>query len=148
MEKLGASLRNINSLQTQSETSQKHYVRPKCASLTPDQVRMRLANASPDDQQAQEWIARVAKTPKSGLDGSGLERVREQLRLALRHLSNAGKDCDLAGIIDALQLEFARDCVVTALRGCDAIGLDMLKGLEARPTVSGDGLPHSSQKRA
>ncbi len=93
---------------------------------------MRLANASPDDQQAQEWMARIGKTPKSGLDGSGLEHVREQLRLALRHLSNAGKDCDLAGIIDALQLEFARDCVATALRECDAIGLEMAEEPKGR----------------
>jgi hypothetical protein len=84
---------------------------------------MRLANASPDDRQAQEWIARIEKTPKSGLDN-----VREQLRLALTHLSNAQKDCDLAGIIDALELGYAQDCVATALRDCDAIGLEMADG--------------------
>jgi len=88
---------------------------------------MRLANASPDDQQAQEWIARMEKKPKSGVDN-----VREQLRLALTHLSNAQKDCDLAGIIDALELGFARDCVAVALRDCDAIELEMAEGTTPR----------------
>jgi hypothetical protein len=127
MEKLGASLPNTSSFQSENGTSQKHYVRPKCASLTPDQVRMRLADASPDDQQAQEWIARIGKTPNSGLDN-----VREQLRLALTHLSNAQKDCDLAGIIDALELGFARDCVTVALRDCDKIGPEMADGMTPR----------------
>jgi hypothetical protein len=72
---------------------------------------MRLANALPDDQQAQEWLARIGKAPNSGSD-----YIREQLRLALTHLSNARKDCDLAGIIDALELARAQDCITNALR--------------------------------
>ena len=64
---------------------------------------------------------------------SGVDNVREQLRLALTHLSNAQKDCDLAGIIDALELGFARDCVATALRDCHAIELEMADRPAPRP---------------
>jgi hypothetical protein len=74
---------------------------------------MRLANASPGDQQAQEWLARLGETPNSGFD-----HIRGQLRLALTHLSNAHKDCDLAGILDAVELARARDCIAIALRHC------------------------------
>ncbi len=62
----------------------------------------------------------MGKTEKKGPDSVGRERgpdvVGEQLRLALKHLSNAQKDVDLAGILDALELAYAKDCIAAALR--------------------------------
>jgi hypothetical protein len=50
--------------------AQKRYVRPSCAILTADQVRMKLASAPVGDQQAQEWI-HDRKYPE---EGSGQRR--------------------------------------------------------------------------
>ena len=113
METRDPSRQNADSLRPQSATRQKPYVRPECTVLTPVQVQMKLADAPPNDRQADEWLALIAATPK--MDA---EHVREQLRLALTHLSNAQKDCDLAGIIDALEIARARDCIAVALRDC------------------------------
>lgn len=52
----------------------------------------------------------------------GLDNLRKQLQSALTHLSNAQNDCDLAGIVDASELAYARDCIVVALRACEAYG--------------------------
>jgi hypothetical protein len=52
----------------------------------------------------------------------GLDDIQEHLRLALAHLSNAQKDRDLASIIDAMELAYARDCIIAALRDCTASG--------------------------
>jgi hypothetical protein len=104
--------------------AQKQYVRPACAILTPDQVRMKLAGAPPDDQQAQEWIAMIANTQRKGPDSvrneKGPDGISIQLRLALKHLSNAQRDGDLAGILDALELAYAKECIATALRDYEA----------------------------
>jgi hypothetical protein len=109
--------------------AQKPYVRPSCAILTEDQVRTKLAAAPADDKQAQEWIAMIGNTPRKGPDSvrqekgpdgvrqeSGPDGISKQLRLALKHLSNAQKDVDLAGLLDALELAYAKDCIVAALR--------------------------------
>jgi hypothetical protein len=114
-------------------SAQKPYVRPSCAILTEDQVRMKLAAAPSDDKQAQEWIAMIGNTPRKGPDSvrqeKGPDNVRQenapdgiskQLRLALKHLSNAQKDGDLAGLLDALELAYAKDCIASALRDYEA----------------------------
>jgi hypothetical protein len=81
---------------------------------------MKLAAAPSDDQQAQEWIAMIGNTQKKGPDSVRKEKdpdgISKQLRLALRHLSNAQKDGDLAGILDALELAYAKECITVALR--------------------------------
>jgi hypothetical protein len=79
---------------------------------------MKLASAPFDDKQAQEWMAMIGKTQKKAPDSVGKEpdSVGEQLRLALKHLSNAQKDADLAGVLDALELAYAKDCIAAALR--------------------------------
>jgi len=100
--------------------AQKRYVRPSCAILTADQVRMKLASAPLGDKQAQEWLAMIGNTQKKGPDSVAKRKdedsVGEQLRLALKHLSNAQKDVDLAGLLDALELAYAKDCILAALR--------------------------------
>jgi len=82
---------------------------------------MKLAAAPSDDKQAQEWMAMIRKTQKKGPDSIDKKQspdgVGEQLRLALKHLSNAQKDVDLAGILDAMELAYAKDCIAAALRG-------------------------------
>ena len=113
--------------------AQKPYVRPSCAILTEDQVRMKLAAAPTDDKQAQEWIAMIGNTPRKGPDSvrqeKGPDSVRQenapdgiskQLRSALKHLSNAQKDSDLSGLLDALELAYAKDCIASALRDYEA----------------------------
>jgi hypothetical protein len=113
--------------------AQKPYVRPSCAILTEDQVRMKLAAAPSDDKQAQEWIAMIGNTPRKGPDSvrqeKGPDNVRQentpdgiskQLRSALKHLSNAQKDSDLSGLLDALELAYAKDCIASALRDYEA----------------------------
>jgi hypothetical protein len=55
-------------------------------------------------------MAMIGNTQKKGPD-----KVGEQLQLALKHLSNAQKDVDLAGILDALELASAKDCIAAAL---------------------------------
>jgi uncharacterized LabA/DUF88 family protein len=82
---------------------------------------MKLASAPSDDKQAQEWMAMIGKTQRKGPDRVGTgekssDSVSEQLRLALKHLSNAQKDVDLSGILDALELAYAIDCIAAALR--------------------------------
>jgi hypothetical protein len=113
--------------------AQKPYVRPSCAILTEDQVRMKLAAAPSDDKQAQEWMAMIGNTPRKGPDSvrqeKGPDSVRQenapdgiskQLRSALKHLSNAQKDCYLSGLLDALELAYAKDCIASALRDYEA----------------------------
>jgi|SRR5882672_1492163 len=99
---------------------QKRYVKPSCAILTADQVRMKLASAPLGDKQAEEWMAMIRTAQKKGPDSVAKKKdpdsVGEQLRLALKHLSNAQKDVDLAGILDALELAYAKDCIAAALR--------------------------------
>ena len=56
------------------------------------------------------------KGPDSVTKTKEPDSVGEQLRLALKHLSNAQKDVDLAGILDALELAYAKDCIAAALR--------------------------------
>ena len=56
------------------------------------------------------------KGPDSVAKKKDRDSVGEQLRLALKHLSNAQKDVDLAGLLDALELAYAKDCIVAALR--------------------------------
>jgi hypothetical protein len=58
---------------------------------------MKIASSPADDQQAQEWMARIGNTQKKGPDSVG-----EQLQLALKRLSDAPKCVELAGILDAL----------------------------------------------
>jgi hypothetical protein len=100
--------------------AQKQYFKPSCAILTADQVRMKLASAPLGDKQAEEWMAMIGITQKKGPDSVANKKdpdnVAEQLRLALKHLSNAQKDVDLAGILDALELAYAKDCIAAALR--------------------------------
>jgi hypothetical protein len=113
--------------------AQKRYVRPSYAILTPDQVRTKLAAAPSDDKQAQEWIAMIGNTPRKRPDSvrqekgpdsvrqeKGPDGISKQLRLALKHLSNAQRDGDLAGILDAMELAYAKDCIATALRDYEA----------------------------
>lgn len=113
--------------------AQKPYVRPSCAILTEDQVRMKLAAAPSDDKQAQEWIAMIGNTPRKRPDSvrqekgpdsarqeKGPDGISKQLRLALKHLSNAQKDGDLSGLLDALELAYAKDCIASALRDYEA----------------------------
>ena len=52
----------------------------------------------------------------------GPDKVGEQLQLALKHLSNAQKDVDLAGILDALELAYTKDCIAAALRDYEENG--------------------------
>jgi hypothetical protein len=117
--------------------AQKRYVRPSCAILTPDQVRVKLAAAPPDDKQAQEWIAMIGNTPRKRPDSvrqekgpdsvrqdKGPDGISKQLRSALKHLSNAQKDGDLAAILDALELAYAKDCIAGALRDYEAKARD------------------------
>jgi hypothetical protein len=127
-------MKNIGSTpQENYPRAQKRYVRPSCAILTADQVRVRLAAAPSDDKQAQEWIAMIGNTPRKGPDSvrqekapdsarqeKGPDGITKQLRLALKHLSNAQRDGDLAGILDALELAYARDCIAGALRDYEA----------------------------
>ena len=105
---------------------QKRYVKPSCAILTADQVRMKLASAPLGDKQAQEWLAMIGNTQKKGPDSvdkrKDQDSVGEQLRLALKHLSNAQKDVDLAGVLDGLELAYAKDCIAAALRDYEEIG--------------------------
>jgi hypothetical protein len=106
--------------QKKSLDARKQYVRPSCATLSPDQVRAKLGSASPLDQQAQEWIAMSENTQRIGPDKVRKKRapdgVAKQLRLALAHLSNAQTCSDLSGMLDAMELAYARDCIVVALR--------------------------------
>jgi len=78
---------------------------------------MKLASASSGDKQAQEWMAMIGNTQKKGPASVG-----DQLQLALKHLSNAQKDVDLAGVLDGLELAYAKDCIAAALRDCEEIG--------------------------
>ncbi len=104
--------------------AQKRYVRPSCEMLTSDQVRTKLVNALPYDQQAQEWLAMIGNTQKKDPDSvrkeMATDHISQQLRSALRHLSNAQKDADLAGMLDALELAYAKDCIASALRDYEA----------------------------
>ena len=62
----------------------------------------------------------IGNTPRKGPDSvrqeKGPDGISKQLRSALKHLSNAQKDVDLAGILDALELAYAKDCIAAALR--------------------------------
>jgi hypothetical protein len=66
----------------------------------------------------------IDNTRRKGPDSVRREKapdsVSQQLRLALRHLSNAQKDADLAGVLDALELAYAKDCIAVALREYEA----------------------------
>ena len=121
----GISMKNIGfTTQENYPRAQKRYVRPSCAILTPDQVRIKLAAAPSDDKQAQDWIAMIGNTPRKGPDSvrqeKGPDGISKQLRLALKHLSNAQRDGDLSGILDALELAYAKDCIASALRDYEA----------------------------
>jgi len=63
---------------------------------------------------------RQDKGPDSVRQENGPDGVSQQLRLALKHLSNAQKDSDLAGLLDALELAYAKDCIATALEDYEA----------------------------
>src|SRR5258706_16327559 len=60
--------------------AQKPYVRPSCAILTQDQVRMKLAAAPSDDKQAQEWMAMIGNTPRKRPDSVRQEKGPDSLR--------------------------------------------------------------------
>ena len=60
------------------------------------------------------------KGPDSVRKEEAPDSISKQLLLALRHLSNAQKDADLAGILDALELAYAKDCIAVALREYEA----------------------------
>jgi hypothetical protein len=62
-------------------------------------------------------MAMIGNSQKKGPD-----KVGEQLQLALKHLSNAQKNVDLAGILDALELAYAKDCIAAALRDYEENG--------------------------
>jgi hypothetical protein len=47
-----------------------------------------------------------------------IEKIRTHLQLGLRHLLNAQKDRDRAGILDVLEVAYARDCLAVALDEC------------------------------
>jgi len=100
---------------------------------------MRLA-ASPRDKLVEEWTALIEKIQKPSpmvsdsipgnvaQGGCDLHKIRGQLELALKHLSKARKDSDLVGIIDALELAYAEDCIVVALSDCGTDGRELTAG--------------------
>ena len=47
-----------------------------------------------------------------------IDKIRTHLQLGLMHLLNAQKDGDRAGILDALEVAYARDCLAVALDEC------------------------------
>jgi hypothetical protein len=47
-----------------------------------------------------------------------MDKIRTHLQLGLRHLLNAQKDRDRAGILDVLEVAYARDCLAVALDEC------------------------------
>jgi hypothetical protein len=47
-----------------------------------------------------------------------IDKIRIHLRLGLRHLLDAQKDRDRAGILDVLEVAYARDCLAVALDEC------------------------------
>jgi hypothetical protein len=47
-----------------------------------------------------------------------MDKIRTHLQLGLRHLLNAQKDRDRAGILDVLEVAYARDCIAVALDEC------------------------------
>ena len=47
-----------------------------------------------------------------------IDKIRTHLQLGLRHLLNAQKDRDQAGILDVLEVAYARDCLAVALDEC------------------------------
>jgi hypothetical protein len=51
-----------------------------------------------------------------------IDKIRTHLQLGLRHLLNAQKDRDRAGILDVLEVAYARDCLAVALDECKATG--------------------------
>jgi hypothetical protein len=51
-----------------------------------------------------------------------IDKIRTHLQLGLRHLLNAQKDGDRAGILDALEVAYARDCIAVALDECRSRG--------------------------
>jgi hypothetical protein len=51
-----------------------------------------------------------------------IDKIRTHLQLGLRHLLNAQKDGDRAGILDALEVAYARDCLAVALDECRSRG--------------------------
>lgn len=101
---------------------------------------MRLANASPSDKQGEEWTTLVEGVQKLSpmasdrilIDvaegGCDLHKIRGHLMLALQHLSNARKDSDLAGVIDALEVAYAEECIVVVLRGCRTDSPELIAG--------------------
>ncbi len=69
------------------------------------------------------------RAPRNMAQGAcDLHKIRGQLKLALRHLSNARKDSDLAGIIDTLELAYIEDCIAVALRECGAHRPELVVG--------------------
>jgi hypothetical protein len=51
-----------------------------------------------------------------------IDKIRTHLQLGLRHLLNAQKDRDRAGILDVLEVAYARDCLAVALDECKSRG--------------------------
>jgi len=47
-----------------------------------------------------------------------VDKIRIHLQLGLRHLRNAEKDRDRDGILDVLEVAYARDCLAVALDEC------------------------------
>jgi hypothetical protein len=55
-----------------------------------------------------------------------MDKIRTHLRLGLRHLLNAQKDRDRAGILDVLEVAYARDCIAVALDECRSLGSEAI----------------------
>jgi hypothetical protein len=51
-----------------------------------------------------------------------IDKIRTHLQLGLRHLLNAQKDEDRAGILGGLEVAYARDCLAVALDECRSRG--------------------------
>jgi len=51
-----------------------------------------------------------------------IDKIRTHLQLGLRHLLNAQKDRDRAGILDVLEVAYVRDCLAVALDECRSTG--------------------------
>ena len=55
-----------------------------------------------------------------------MDKIRTHLRLGLRHLLNAQRDRDRAGILDVLEVAYARDCIAVALDECRSLGSEAI----------------------
>ena len=55
-----------------------------------------------------------------------MDKIRTHLQLGLRHLLNAQKDRDRAGILDVLEVAYAGDCLAVALDECRPRGQEAI----------------------